>query len=152
MVVARDARSLVRLSTIHVPVLTMLRVCPEPHGTDSVGLQRSVIRIVFCWIIEQILTSPRAIASQISSARVISTLNNKHDLKVVAEQVLQSRECLGRKDRILPVLIQVICSCQEEQVQQSNADDRAIDTTIDSTTNTIDRHEEFVACDSISWR
>ena len=29
---------------------------------------------------------------------------------------------------------------------------RAVDTTIDSTSNTFDRHEEFVASDSISWR
>ena len=36
--------------------------------------------------------------------------------------------------------------------QQSNADDRAVDTTIDSASNTFDRHEEFVASDAISWR
>ena len=36
--------------------------------------------------------------------------------------------------------------------QQSNADDRAVDTTIASTSNTADRHEEFVARDAISWR
>ena len=36
--------------------------------------------------------------------------------------------------------------------QQSNADDRAVDTTIDSTRNAFDRHEEIVASDAISWR
>ena len=29
---------------------------------------------------------------------------------------------------------------------------RAVDTSIDSTSNTFDRHEQFVASDSISWR
>ena len=47
----------------------------ELHGTDSVGVQRSVIRIAHCWIIEQILTSPKLFANQISSARVISTFD-----------------------------------------------------------------------------
>ena len=60
-------------------------------------------------------------------------------MKVVAEQELQSSECLGRKDRILAE-------------QQSNADDRSVDTTIDSTSNTFDRHEEFGASDATSWR
>ena len=73
-------------------------------------------------------TSPRVIASQIPSARVINTKINYRNRKVVAEQVLQSTECLGRKDR------------------------KVVDTTIDSTSNTFDRHEEFVASDSISWR
>ena len=36
-------------------------------------------------------------------------------MKVVAEQELQSTECLERKDRILRELIQLICSCQEVQ-------------------------------------
>ena len=30
--------------------------------------------------------------------------------------------------------------------------EQSIDTTIDSTSNTFDRHEEFVTSDSISWR
>ena len=38
--------------------------------------------------------------------------------------------------------------CQEEQLQRS----RAVDTTIDSTSDTVHPHEEFVASDSISWR
>ena len=46
------------------------------------------------------------------------------------------------------VLIQLTCSCQEEHWQWS----RAVDTTIDSTSNTFDRREEFVASDAISWR
>ena len=58
-------------------------------------------------------------------------------------------ECLGWKYRNLSVLIQLICSYQEEQ---SNADDRAVDTTIDSTSKTFDRHEEFLASHFISWR
>ena len=35
---------------------------------------------------------------------------------MVAEQELQSTECLGRKDRILAELIQLTCSCREEQL------------------------------------
>ena len=69
---------------------------------------------------------------------------------MVAEQELKSTECLGRKDRILAELIQLTCSCQKEQL--ADADDRAVDTTIDSTSNTFERHEEFVATDAITWR
>ena len=36
-------------------------------------------------------------------------------MKVVAEQDLQSTEYLGRKDRVLAELIQLICSCREVQ-------------------------------------
>ena len=62
---------------------------------------------------------------------------------MVAEPVLQSTECLGRKDRNLAELIQLTCSCQELAVVESSRH---------STSNTFDRHEEFVASDSISWR
>ena len=65
---------------------------------------------------------------------------------MVAEQVLQSTECLGRKDRSLAALIQLTCSWQEEHLAVVE-----VDTTIDSTSNTVDRHEEFVASDSISF-
>ena len=58
-------------------------------------------------------TSPTVIASQIPSARVINTLYITCNIKVVAEQELQSTECLEWKDRILRELIQLICSCQE---------------------------------------
>ena len=37
----------------------------------------------------------------------------------VAEQELQSTECLGRKDRILAELIQLTCSCWEEQLARA---------------------------------
>ena len=76
-----------------------------------------------------------------------------HNLEMVAEVELQSTECLGRKDRILAELIQLTCSCQEEQLAAVECRrQRAVDTTIDSTSNTFDRHEEFVASDAISWR
>ena len=74
-----------------------------------------MIRIVNCWIIEQILTGSKVIASQSSSARV-NTFDIIHNIKVVAEQVLQITECLGWKDKDMGVLIQLICSCQEEQL------------------------------------
>ena len=61
-------------------------------------------------------TSQRVIASQIPSARVINTFFFYIFLKVVAEQELQSTECLGRKDSILAELIQLTCSCQGEQL------------------------------------
>ena len=54
-------------------------------------------------------TSPRVIASQIPSARIINTLYFTYNIKVVAERVLQSTECLGRKDRNLAALIQLTC-------------------------------------------
>ena len=65
--------------------------------------------------------------------------------------MLQSTECLGRKDRNLLVLtdpIDLSVVAKRSDWQQS----RAVDTTIDSTSNTFDRHEEFVASDSISQR
>ena len=78
----------------------------EPYGTDSVGLQRSVIRIVNCWIIEQVLTSLKVIASKNSSAmRHQHICFFVHNIKVVEEQVLQSTECLGWEDRNVLVLI-----------------------------------------------
>ena len=59
------------------------------------------------------------------SARVIIVFDNylfylhlliyRYYIKVVAEEELQSAECLERKDRILRELIQLICSCQEVQ-------------------------------------
>ena len=66
---------------------------------------------------------------------------------MVAGQVLQPSKCLGWKDGNLQVPNQLICSCQEEQLAAANADDRAIDTTVDDTSDTVDRHEEFVASD-----
>ena len=77
---------------------------------------------------------------------------NLNNVKVVAAQVLQSTECLGRKDRNLPVLLQLSAVAKRSNWQQLNADCRAVDTTIDSTCNTFVRHEEFVASDSMSWR
>ena len=99
-------------------------------------------------IVLNIDTSPRVIASQIPSARIPLILLQKK-INVVAEQVLQSTECLGRKDRNLAVLIQLTCSCQEEQlaVVESIRHHES-----DSTSNTFDRHEEFVASGTISWR
>ena len=56
---------------------------------------------------------------------------------VVAEQELQSTECLERKDRILRELIQLFCSCQEVQrAAELHKRQRP--------SNTFDRHEEFV--------
>ena len=53
---------------------------------------------------------------------ILSTFDNIHytsgsgaKIKVVAEQELQSTECLERKDRILRELIQLICSFREVQ-------------------------------------
>ena len=46
---------------------------------------------------------------------ILSTFDDIFYVKVVAEQELQSTECLERKDRILRELIQLICSCQEVQ-------------------------------------
>ena len=46
---------------------------------------------------------------------ILSTFDNIFDVKVVAEQELQSTECREWKDRILRELIQLICSCQEAQ-------------------------------------
>ena len=76
-------------------------------------VQRSVIRIVNCWISEQ--SSRVRKSSRVGVHQHASSLH-KYNKKKVAEQVLQSTECLGRKDRNLPVLIQLTCSCQEEQV------------------------------------
>ena len=101
-----------------------------------------------CWIRKTILTSQKVFTSQSSSARVIITLKITFNLKAVAEQVLQSSECLGRKNRNLAVLIQPPGVAKRSNWQWS----RAVGTTIDSTSNTFDRHEEFVASDSISWR
>ena len=74
---------------------------------------------------------------------VINTFDQTHISKVVAEQVPQSTECLGQEDWNLQVRIQLICSCQEEQlaveVHKKNVND---------TSDTLDRHEEFVASDS----
>ena len=50
-------------------------------------------------------------------ARVINTCYIIQNIVVVAEHELQCTECLVWKDRNLPVLIQVICSCQEEQLE-----------------------------------
>ena len=47
------------------------------------------MRIVDCWIIEQIVTSPKVIASQISSVGVINTFDITHNFEVVAEQVFK---------------------------------------------------------------
>ena len=95
------------------------------------------------WELLSVDTSPRVIASQISSARVINTLKIIHNVKVVAEQVSQQEPAgTDPTDLQLP----------RGAAGKSNADDRAIDTTIDSTSNTFDRHEKFVASDSISWR
>ena len=75
--------------------------------------------------------------------------------KVVAEQELQcyslrndwdGRTGSWRNQSSWPA------AAKRRNWQQSNADDRAVDITIDSTTNTFDRHEEFVASDAISWR
>ena len=81
--VARDARSLFVCARytyllyqgsesvfmlIQIVLILMCLTHLEPHGTESVGVKRSVIRIVNCWIVEQIITSPRVIASQSSSS------------------------------------------------------------------------------------
>ena len=87
----------------------------NPNMTDCVRVQRSVISIVN-WLVRDsssFITSPRVIVNQTPSARVIivfdnyllSKFDNKNCLKVVAEQELQSTECLERKDRILRELI-----------------------------------------------
>ena len=106
-----------------------------------------------CWISEQfsrVRKSSRVRVHQhASSFTYIYIYNITYYRQVVAEQELQSTECLGRKDRILAELIQLTCSCREEQLAVVES---CRHTTIDSTSNTFDRHEEFVASDSISWR
>ena len=96
-----------------------LMVEPDVQNTSESSRDRLCRSAAKCdthceWL--NIDTSPRVIASQIPSVRVINTQNITYNLKVVAEQVLQSTECLGRKDRNLAVLIQLTCSCQEEQL------------------------------------
>ena len=49
-----------------------------------------------CWIIEHILTSPKAIASQISSARVINTFDIIHDIKDPARE----RKCCKTEEAL----------------------------------------------------
>ena len=90
-------------------------VCLKPRVTDIVAVHRSDTHCewVHHW---SFLTSPRVIVSHTPSARVISTFDFYLLFKVVAGQVLQFTECLGRRDRSLRAVIQSICSSQEEQL------------------------------------
>ena len=65
--------------------------------------------------------------------------------KVVAEQVLQSTACLGRKDRNLRVRIQLICSCREEQLAAE------IHKTSTTTATRLIDTKKFVASDFLPW-
>ena len=56
--------------------------------------------------------------------------------------MLQSTECLGRKDKNPAVMVQLICSYQTKRSNWQWS--RAVDAIIDNTSNTSDRHEEFV--------
>ena len=87
-----------------------------PDRTDCDRVQRSVIRTVDCWISEQFSRFRKSSRTRVHQHASSFTLCITYIIKVVAEQVLQSAECLGRKDRNLAVLIQFTCSCQEEQL------------------------------------
>ena len=139
LIVARNAQSLfVCLCTMHVSV-SMLRprsefvpscvcqilFCPQHVVLDtSISWQDRLWQSAaecdtHCELLDQWtnLTSQKVIMSQSSSAHVIiHIMNCKKIFKMVAEQELQSTECLGRKDRILAELIQLTCSCREEQL------------------------------------
>ena len=94
-------------------------------------------------------TSPRVIASQISSARVSNTSHIKHNVREEAQRkCYNSRNVWDGRTRTWRYWSNWSAVTKRSSWQQSNA----IDTTIDSTRNTCDRHEELVASDSISWR
>ena len=68
----------------------VLSLCPaciehlEPHGTDSVGAQRSVIRIVICWRSEKSSRDWKNVPSQVhreSSTGVSNTFDQTHIFK-----------------------------------------------------------------------
>ena len=93
----------------------------EPHFTDSVRVQGSVISIVSCWSIasqshRESSTVDTVLSGDNKKCHQHTKNFQKKKKRVVAEQVLQSTECPGRKDLNLQVLIQLICSCQEERL------------------------------------
>ena len=115
-------------------------------------MQQSVIRIVNCWIsvrFPQVRNSSRVRLHQHASSFTI--FSQVHVILVVAEQE-SVYGMSGTEGQDLGGTDAIDLQLSMGATVSSRMPTTAVDTSIDSTSNTFDRHEEFVPSDAISWR
>ena len=107
------------------------------------------MNIVNCWIIEQLPTSAKVIASYQQAS---STHLTQHTEKIGSGASVTIHGMSVTEDRNLRGTDPLDLWLPRGAAGSSRMPTTANDATIDSTSNSIDRHEEFVVSDSISWR